>query len=168
VSAIGATVLIGASIHSTRVARFWTDECLTAYVVEIDSPSRMLAACKDMINAAPPLYFMLAWSWVQAFGASVLALRIFTAIGFALGFGFVHQALRRAFTPQAAVVAAFAALFGCTALVQHDLEARFYGLYFLEVAALVWWLVRDATKERASPVALAGWFALHAALVTTH
>ena len=168
VIALGATVLIGAAIHSTRVARFWTDECLTAWVVEIDSPSRMLAACKDTINAAPPLYFVLGWIWVQAFGSSVLALRIFTALGFALGFGFVHRALRRAFAPQAAGVAAFVALLGCRALVQHDLEARFYGLYFAEIAALVWWLVRDAAEERASPAALAGWLALHAALVTTH
>ena len=56
--------------------KFWTDECLTAVMVNDSSLTHMLGALRDEINAFPPLPFVAGWFWVRIFGGSEWSLRL--------------------------------------------------------------------------------------------
>ena len=165
--ALAAAGLLGACVLSASRRRFWTDEWLTYYPVANSSFGHMLEACADLINAAPPLYFVLGWGWAQVVGTDELSLRLFTSIGFVVGLVLLWRALRLGFGAWPVGVGLLVATFDNVELVLHNSQARFYGLYFAEIAVAITLLLRLGR-----PGASWGLFALnalaHAALVTTH
>jgi hypothetical protein len=166
--AAGAVSLLVCAWLSVGRKLFWTDEWLTWYLVADGSFAHMLQACGERINAAPPLYFVLGWLWARAFGAGELSLRLFTSAGFAAALLLLVPMLRRAFGRWPAAVAALVTVLGCRELQEHNAEARFYGLYFLEISAALAVLAALARRPRPTRGLLALGALVHAALVTTH
>lgn len=163
---LAATLLLSATIISRRTP-FWYDEIATW--VEVTDPSlrHMLRSISDGAESAPPLYHLLAWCWSRLFGTSETALRLFTATGFAAAAATAWLTLRRPFGRFGATVATAAAIGGSELLLDLNRQARFYGLFMFETAAIVYLMARVA-RRGPSPQLGAALFAAHAALLYTH
>ena len=114
----------------------------------------------DAADNHPPGYFTLLWAWMQVFGSSTLAARLFSVFSGLGVVAFVYMLGRRLFGDQAARAAAF-----LTAIspfqIHFSQEVRMYALYafFLVGATYVFWRALE-TKKTADW----GLFALLAAL----
>src|SRR5262245_13657123 len=84
---------------------FWFDELLTHYVVNDHSFSHMLAATGDLVNASPPLYFIVTWPLAQVFGATELPLRVYSSLGISAALLVTWSLLRRLYGAWPAAVA---------------------------------------------------------------
>lgn len=129
----------------------WTDELLTWYPVS-GSFGAMLGATTDTINAAPPLYFVVAWFWTFLSGGSVVAPRLFSAVAVAAAFLTMFAVLRRAYGVLPSVLA-LAVLFADPYLLIQSAEARFHSLFLAEVALGVL-LYQRILADRHPPVRL--------------
>src|SRR5262245_65670489 len=74
---------------------FWFDELLTHYVVNDHSFSHMLRATGDLVNASPPLYFIVTWPLAQVLGAGELPLRLYSSLGVSAALVLPWSLLRR-------------------------------------------------------------------------
>jgi len=165
---IGVAALLVTAVLSTSRDPFWMDEWLSWYLLSDPSLSHMLAANTDVINVAPPAYFVLGHAWARIFGADVLALRLFTSVSFAGGLLALWWALRAAHGRWSAATATLIAICSCVALQRHNVEARFYGLFFAQIAAGTALAVALARQRRPTFGLLAATALVHAALCLTN
>lgn len=80
VAVLVVLLVLGATLRFSGLGSqsFWRDEGLTALLVRMDLGD-MLAGIADY-EATPPLYHLLAWSWVKVFGTSEAGLRSLSAL----------------------------------------------------------------------------------------
>jgi mannosyltransferase len=152
--ALAAVVAAGGALRfATLPARsFWGDEAITWRDVA-GSFGDMLDRLVNF-EAAPPLYFALAWVWAQAFGTDEAALRSLPAL---LGTGTIpvaYAAATRLGSPRAGLAAA-ALTAVSPMLVWFSQDARPYSL--LVLAGALSFLAFAAALERPAPGPLAAW-----------
>ncbi|HMJ03810.1 MAG TPA: glycosyltransferase family 39 protein [Conexibacter sp.] len=143
----------------------WFDETYTARVVDAGS----LATLWDRIGASestPPLYYLLTWAWVHAFGGEGEgALRAVSALAVVAAVPVAWFALRR-FVGACAALAVAALLAVSPLLTWYALDARAYGLLVLTGLLSVW--ACSAVLERATARRASLWALAAAAAVWTH
>lgn len=148
---------------------FWADELLTWYPVSAPFGT-MLSATADTINAAPPMYFIVAWVWAHVLGNSPLALRMLSAVALGTAILVMFHVLRRAYGVLAATLAVAVALTFCdVALITQTTFARFHTLLVAEVALAILLYQRMMAWQGRVPVRLlAANFGIHAGIMMTH
>lgn len=145
----------------------WADELFTWYPASA-SFRTMLASTTDTINSAPPLYFIVAWSWSALFGSSALALRLLSAVALAAAILLMFAVLRRTYGVLAAAVAlALALTFSDPNLLYQSAAARFHTLLIAETALAIL-LYQRMMQGRPSTALLVANTAVHASMVMTH
>ena len=124
----------------------------------------MLATVPDT-ESTPPLYYVLAWLWTQAFGHGEVGMRSLSALAGTAAIPALFAA-GRALASERAGVAAAALGAVSPLLVWYSQEARSYALLVLLAALSLWALGRalDAPTRRR----LATWAALCALALATH
>ena len=143
---------------------FWFDEYITNQVVRV----RLLDLWSTVQNSegSPPLYFLLEWGWVRAFGRGDAAMRSSSALAGTLTVVVMYAALiefrqsRRA-ARLAAVLIAVNPL-----LIWYSREARAYGLFTFLCACTVLCLARALGRRR--PIDYLIWSCVAAAAFATH
>jgi len=143
----------------------WFDETYTVHVVQAGS----LGELWDRIGASestPPLYYLLTWAWVHAFGSDGEgAVRAVSALAVIAAVPVAYCALRRLVGRPAAL--ATAALLAVSPLLGwYALDARAYGLLVLTGLLSVWAFA--GALEAASARRLALWTLAAAAAIWTH
>ena len=114
------------------VQSFYSDETVTAELMRMDFGG-MLSQL-SVSESAPPLYYILAWIWGQAFGTGEVGLRSLSALAGTAVVPVAYFAGARLRTPRVGlIIAALAAV--NPMLVWFSQEARVYSLFTL-VAAL--------------------------------
>ncbi len=146
---------------------FWYDEILTYYPATDPSFAHMIASCREPMNTAPPLYFIVLWGYVHLVGDTLLALRSLSTLSFAGVVFLLWRLLRPRYGALVSASAIIATTFVPPVLAQVR-EARFYGLYcFFSTLMLYVYFSRDT--ERLSPVLRAIFLFLSATAATfTH
>lgn len=114
---------------------FWYDEVATARLV-----SRDLGGVLDGVSSGestPPLYYLLAWAWAQAFGTGEVGLRSLSALLGTLTIPLAYAAATTLFSRREGL--ALAALAALNPLLWwYSQEARAYALLALLAAASLW------------------------------
>jgi 4-amino-4-deoxy-L-arabinose transferase-like glycosyltransferase len=107
--------------------------------VEIADPSlgHLMHAALHLGGAGMPLFYLTAWTWAHLFGLTDLSLRLYSSLSVCAAFLVFLAAMRRRFTARAAFLGVAFALFSCLIVVDQNVEARGYGLYFLLAALAV-------------------------------
>ena len=141
----------------------WLDEAITVELLR-DDFFGMLRAIPDS-ESTPPLYYVLAWPWVQLFGTGEIGVRSLSAL---CGTATVPVAYGAGAALVSRRAGAIAALFVATSplLVWYSQEARAYALFVL-CGALSLWLFARALR-RPSGGTLAGWAAASALALASH
>lgn len=142
---------------------FWYDESFTVHLVHHDLGGVLSGVGRT--ESTPPLYYMLAWAWSEAFGTSEVALRSLSAL---LGTALVPVGYRvGAAIAGRETGAAIAALVAVNPLlVWMSQEARAYSLLVLLCAGSLLWFVRVLHGGGAR--ALVWWSACSALALTAH
>jgi uncharacterized membrane protein len=113
----------------------------------------------------PPLYYVLSWGWIQAFGSGEVGLRSLSAL---LGTAAIPVVFAIGNKLGGARVGYFAAALAATSplLVWYSQEARVYALFFLfgALSLLCFLEAREKLERRW----LAGWAAFSALALATH
>jgi uncharacterized membrane protein len=155
------TVLAAALRFATlNVQSIWLDEAATIVLVH-----RGVAGMLSHLSAsesAPPLYYLLVWTWTKVFGAGPLGFRSLSALVGALTVPVLYLAGRRV-SPRVGVWAAALAAVN-PAMYYYSQESRAYGLLILfSAAAFVMWQ-RALQSPSGRRVALWGLFSILALL----
>ncbi|HEU4737381.1 MAG TPA: glycosyltransferase family 39 protein [Solirubrobacterales bacterium] len=147
-------VALGAAMRfaSLDVQSFHHDEVITAMRVLPGSLGDVMHAVKAS-ESNPPLYYVLAWGWAQAFGTDEVGLRSLTALfgtatvplAYCIGTELAH---RRAGLIAAALVAV------SPMLIWYSQEARSYALLAFFCAASLLFFVRALRTRSGSDLAL--------------
>lgn len=153
---------------SVRYVPFWYDELLTHILVSDPSFTHMLGAQADLINSAPPLYFILTWPVAQVFGSSEFVLRIWSSLGIFAAMVLTWCLLQRLYGAWPASSAVVVGFFSSAMVLYQNMEARCYGLFLAEIALATLLGVLLVSRRPASKKLLAANAVTHAALVTTH
>jgi uncharacterized membrane protein len=95
----------------------------------------------------PPLYFLLVRSWAQMFGASVSAMRSFSAVASMLSLALVYALMQELFASQRVALTAVALLAVSPFQVLYAQEARPYSLWLLTVMTMSWLLLRSLRRK---------------------
>ncbi len=145
---------LGAAMRfaSLDVQSFHHDEVITAMRVLPGSLGDVMHAVKSS-ESNPPLYYVLAWSWVKAFGSDEVGLRSLTALfgtatvplAYCIGTELAH---RRAGLIAAALVAV------SPMLIWYSQEARSYALLVFFCAASLLFFVRALRTRSGRDLAL--------------
>jgi hypothetical protein len=147
---------------------FWYDELLSYYLLSDESFSHMLKAFHDKINNAPPLYFLLGWVWVNAFGSTPFSLRLFSSVGMAVATLVTWFTLRRVYGFLSASIGAVTVFCSSVLIAEQNAEARWYGLYLALSSLLVLQFQINNETKRTTNGLLASNVCIHAALVQAH
>jgi mannosyltransferase len=141
---------------------FWADEAVTAQLMRLDLGSMLRSVPES--EAAPPLYYVVAWGWTHLFGTEELGLRSLSALlGTAAIPVFYAAASELCSRRLALAVAALASV--NPLLVWYSQEARSYALFTLLAALSLWSFARTLrrpSRRRAATWALASGLALAA------
>lgn len=160
--------LIASCVIESGRRYFWTDEIFSLRVLTMPELSSMLRALAGGADGAPPLYYVLGWAWVRAFGASELSLRLLSSAGFCTAVLLLWPAVRRAFGTRAAAIGLLTT-FGSSQLVLYqNAEARFYGLLTALCALATTLTASIAVARRPGKALLAATVLTNAALVLSH
>jgi mannosyltransferase len=165
IGAVAALTAVGAALRFSTLGlqSFWFDEVVTVDIVEKSFGSML----RDVANLTPtpPLYYVIAWVWTRAFGASEVGLRSLSAlvgtaaIPLAYGCGTsLHS--RRAGLFAASLVAV------SPLLVWYSQEARAYALLATLSAASFLFFIR--ALEHPTSRVLTLWTAFSALALLTH
>jgi 4-amino-4-deoxy-L-arabinose transferase-like glycosyltransferase len=163
--ALPAIVVLAAAIRFAGLGdqSYWLDESFTVLVVDRDL-SGMLDAIPE-VESTPPLYYVLAWVWTQAFGVEEAGLRSLSAVFGTLTVPAAYLAARRLLSERAALVTALLVAVN-PFLVWYSQEARAYALAIL-LATVSLHLAARAEQDR-DPLSLAGWALAASAAVASH
>ena len=155
-----AVTAAGAALRfpTLDVQSLWLDETMTANLLD-HSLGEMLGKLADS-ESAPPLYYVLAWSWTQLWGIDEVALRSLSAL---LGTAMIPLAGAAAakLTTQRIGLVTAALVAVNPLLVWFSQEARVYALFaFLSTVSLLAFAaaLRDPVPRRI------GWWALASAV----
>ena len=142
---------------------YWYDEFATVQVVQ--PPLGQAVDAYLNTESTPPLYYALAWPWVQLLGPGEFALRSLSALFGTLTVPVVFLAGKRLVSARAGIAAAALVAVNPT-LLWYSQEARAYALLVLVAAVTLLALARALREPTARSVAL---WALAAALaLLTH
>ena len=154
-------------VHSSQTL-LWLDEIYSLYPLTDRSLAHMLQVCRDTLNTAPPLYFLLGWLFVQIFGVNATLLRLFSS----LAITGVALILWRILRPRYGIIPATVGI--CVALLIPEIfsqngQIRFYGLYLFFVAITLERFARAIDAPDRSPrLVLLENCLVHFALLFTH
>ncbi len=160
------TLLLSVSLGHSLI--FWEDEMLGWMLLRDPTWHHMIAAWKQGADGGGILFYFTGRIWLEVFGPSEIAFRLFSATGFGLAFCVIWVALRRFYTSGVLAFALFNTWFFNPPIVTHMAEGRFYGLLMLGTA-LAFWLAVKVQEVEGSPWWLCMlFFGVHGSLVTSH
>jgi mannosyltransferase len=165
-AAVVALTAIGAALRFATLdaQSFWLDELVTVSLLDQDFGD-MLSEVRET-EAAPYLYYVLAWPWSRAFGLGEIGLRSLSALFGTAAIPVAYGAGAAFCTRRVGIVAA-ALVAVHPFLVWYAQEARSYSLLVLLGAGTVLFLGR-ALRSRGSRVDLAGWGVASSLAIATH
>jgi hypothetical protein len=147
---------------------FGHDDFVTTTLVSNSNLGEMLKTIAAGGETNPPLYFILQWAVVRCFGNDEFTMRFLSAGSIALAAVVVFLALRRLTGVKSAALAV-ALVFGLSRAVFWYMQwVRYYGLFVLLAALLVWYLGRIAIGLPLSKWQLGGLFVVHVATIYLH
>ena len=168
VAVSGIAVLFASALIQANKRYLWFDELATWVLVTDPSVWHMLRAMSGGLENAPPLYHLLARGWLAIWGESVLALRLFSATGFAAALALMWWALRRVHSWPATAVGVLTVFWGSAVVLRQSHEARFYGLWMAFAAATIALYALSVTRPVPPRWLLPVNALAHAAVVLTH
>jgi mannosyltransferase len=163
--ALVALTLIGGLLRfgTLDLQSYWLDEAATVELVTLDL-SGMLHGIPDR-ESSPPLYYVLAWLWTQAFGSGEVGLRSLSALFGTAAIPVAYAAAAELCSRRVGlIVAALAAV--SPVLVWYSQEARAYALLMLLGGLSLWSFAR--LLNRPSGPAAAAWAVSSALALATH
>jgi mannosyltransferase len=165
VVALGGIVALAAGLRLWGLGHegLWYDEGMTAWLVR-GTPGQLLEGIPKT-ESTPPLFYLLTWCWVHAFGESVAGLRSVAAIAGILTVPATFLAARALAGARVGLVAALLVAVN-PMLVWFARDARAYALLGLLVATSLWLLVRARDEPRAGR--LTAWAVVAALALWTH
>ena len=128
------------------VQSYWLDEAVTAVKVIQPSLSDTLHTIPTS-EAAPPLYYGVAWLWSKVFGTGEVGLRSLSALAGTLTVVVAYAAAARLASPRAGLIAA-ALVATSPFLVWYSQEARSYALVVLLAAVAFLFFIRSLQEGR--------------------
>jgi hypothetical protein len=105
---------------------------------------------------------------VQLLGDNNFSLRLNSCLGFCLGSAILWRLLARKFGIWPSTIAVYALTLGSSQVIDHNCEARCYGMLFFEFSLATWIYASLCEKRNASWLMFVANSLVHAALVTTH
>jgi hypothetical protein len=148
---------------------FWTDEVLTEVVVHEKSLSATIDSLHYEINAMPPTYFTILWTWIQGFGSSALSIRLLSSVGTGLAFWFCWSMLRLGWSSWVAFLATWLAFASSASVLNFNAEARCYSLFLAWFCAAGYCFVKASCPKSSHNIKLVLMsFVSNGLLVTTH
>jgi mannosyltransferase len=149
----GLTALgIAVRFSSLGLQSYHHDEVITAARVIPGSFGQMLHEVKAS-ESNPPLYYVLAWGWVKAFGTGEVGLRSLSALFGAATVPVVYFAARELASRRAGLIAA-ALVAVNPMLIWYSQEARSYALLVFFGALALLFFARALNTRRGSDLAL--------------
>ena len=146
----------------------WMDEIFTWKEVSDRSLWHLYYAIQHGADGGQPLFYTTAWLWAKAFGAGVVALRLYSSVAICGALIVVWLTLRRYFGMWATAFGVLLFWGTSNVLLEQNVEARFYGLYLLTVALAVELFMRLVDCDTPTALLLFLTFLSQAALVLTH
>jgi hypothetical protein len=138
-----------AIVHPAK--RFWLDELLTVYQVNSRGLGELMRSLGTGMNCIPPGYFILAWTGDHLWGLSEFAARLPSLICILGAIPLLWILLRKVFGEFASLGSIVVLYTHCGLLVEHAVEARPYGLYFLLSVAALWSGSAFLSESRVAP-----------------
>jgi hypothetical protein len=137
---------------------------------EVSDPSlwHLYYAIQHGADGGQPLFYTTAWLWAKAFGTGVLTLRLYSSIAVCAALAVTWTTLRRFYGVWATAFGVLAFWGTSGVLLEQNVEARFYGLYILAVAATVALYTRLIVRPIPGRMLLLLTFLSQAALVLSH
>lgn len=142
---------------------FWYDEAVTAWLLK-GGIARLLVKLPHS-ESTPPLYYLLAWGWVRAFGLTEAGLRSLSAVAGTAAIP-VAFAAARTLAGRRAGLATAALVAVNPLLIWYSQEARSYALLALLTALSLWAYAR--VRADPTPIRLAAWVAAAVVALATH
>src|SRR5215467_1257270 len=130
-----ALCLISCTLIASHRMPMWLDELYTYYAISHDSFAAFLRSYRTGINGAPPLYFLATWAVSRVIPLSALSLRLYSSVASGVALFFIWTTLRRYTGFFVSSVATLTPFLTSNLFLEHNSEARFYGLY---IALLGW------------------------------
>lgn len=167
--AFGLLLSMAVSYLLGRGRIFWEDEMLGWMLVTDPSWHHMVQAWKLGADGGGFTFYATCRVWLDVFGRSEVAYRMYSAVCFGLAFALNWATARRFYGRWVTAFALFNTYFCSRSIVLHLAEGRFYGLLMLGVACMVWLAIRVQEFPGRLPARYALLvFAAHALTVTTH
>jgi hypothetical protein len=172
----GELLLLGASVVSLILScvlwsarkQAWMDEIFTWNEVSDRSLWHLYYAIQHGADGGQPLFYITAWVWAKAFGASVLSLRLYSSACMCGALVITWRCIRRVYGLWATAFGVLWMWGSSALLLDQNAEGRFYGLYMLAVAVAVDVYMRLAARTTPARSLLVYSFCAQAALVLTH
>ena len=139
------------------------DEGATVYVIRGSFTDMLHGVARH--ESTPPLYYVLAWIWAQAFGTGEAGLRLFSAVAGIATVPVVYAVGRTLASRRIGLVAA-TLVATSPYLVFYSQEARSYALFALLSTAGVLFCVRAIQSPDARTIGL--WVGVSIAAIATH
>jgi mannosyltransferase len=141
----------------------WFDEIVSATLAK--QPFGVMLHDLARSESTPPVYYILAWLWMRAFGSTAAALRSLSACAGVLTVVVIYATGRLVFSKGAAIVAgALAAT--APMLIWYSNENRAYSLLTLLESISIYFFFR--ARSTASSRSLAGWALSGSLAIATH
>jgi hypothetical protein len=146
----------------------WMDEIFTWKEVSDRSLWHLYYAIQHGADGGQPFFYTTAWLWAKAFGTGVLTLRLYSSVAMCGALLLTWTTIRRFYGLWATAFGVLAFWGTSGLLLNQNVEARFYGLYMLAVAATVDLFARLVMGRAPSHWLLVLTAFSQAALVLTH
>ncbi|MGI4830049.1 MAG: ArnT family glycosyltransferase [Janthinobacterium lividum] len=161
------TLIVAAVLQRGRI--FWEDEMLGWMMLRDPSWRHMLLAYNAGADGGGFTFYLTGRAWLQLFGHSALAFRLYSASCFGLAFAVSWAAMRRFYGTGIVAFALFNTWFFSAPFVEHMAEGRFYGLLVLGVSLAIWLVFALAEAPRPTPAHFyVLMFGINALLTTSH
>jgi hypothetical protein len=161
---LGLTALAAALRFVTLADQgLWYDEYLTQ-IAASGSLGEVIPHV-NRIEANPPLYYIVAWAWVHAFGDGDFVLRSLSALAGTLTVPVAYATGRELASRRAGIILA-ALVATSPLLIWYSQEARSYALLVLFSATSLYFFARARGEPTAG--SLAGWSVASALALLTH
>lgn len=147
IGAMCVIVAVGIALRFAPLSTsIWFDEAQTVRDVS-GSLSHVLHTVVHE-EANPPAYFLVLWFWRRVFGASIVAMRLLSALSGTAMIPLAFVVIRKRFGRRTALAAA-ALVAASPTLIYYSTELRMYGLLMLECGAgLAFFLSASTSQSR--------------------
>ncbi len=129
------------SLFLSRHRIMWSDELFSWMLVTDPSFRHMLQAWNVGADGGGVLFYLVARLWLDLFGHTVAALRLFSAAGVAVAAALTFRIARSSFGWQVAFVSVAVVWFSSEIVLWQVLQGRFYGMLLAAVALGVYLFV---------------------------